>query len=76
MQIGLLQQLGCGALTGSRRRGFVYGLPEDVAKRLDFSPVIQHLELFEQFLLQGGRTLLTFAFQYLYAGLIIGNRLL
>ena len=76
MQIGLLQQFGGGAFTGSCGWGFVYGLLKDVAKRLDFSPVIQHFELSEQFLLQSGGAHLPFGFQCLYAGLVGGNGLL
>ena len=49
------------------------GLFEDVAKCPDFSPVVQHLKLFEQFLLQCGGTCLPFGFQGLYAGFVAGD---
>ena len=76
MQIGLLQQFGGGTLAGACGGSLVYGLLKDIAKGLDFSPVIQHFELFKQFLLQGGGAHLSFGFQRLYAGFTGGDGLL
>ena len=47
VQISLLQQFGGRTFTRTGRRCLVHGLPEYLTEILDFSPVIQHPELFE-----------------------------
>ena len=69
VEVGLLEQLGCGTLAGTGGRGALAGGGEDGAEVFGLAAGVEHLEVPEEAHLQGGGAAVAFGLQFADGGL-------